>query len=364
MITLKPLDTFFFGQENKYRKKITDKGYSTEDEYFQKSSYFPQQTTILGMLRYYILLINGQIPITDKHKAIDLIGYKSFHLTTNDIGYGKIKSISPVFISDLNNSQYYPNPKDYLNGKDNFCLLRGKMFDNMLKTNMPSNKFFYFESYNEKDGLDNFLLSFDGKSKLNYDEVFKDVEKIGITKSINAEEKEDAFYKQIAYKLNERFSFAFYAEIDDSYERLPEIYTVPMGAEKSAFIISSKPIVEETDFADRIYITNHNSPKIVLLSDSFITDDIFKLCAFSISDTVPFRFLETEVRVNNNNYYYSNPLKKKEGEISRSIRLNLIQRGSVFFFDDINHLEQFEKSLKKEINFRKIGYNHYKVVKE
>ena len=50
LIKLKPLDTFFFGQENKYRKKLKDKEIVTEADYFQKSAYFPQQTTLLGML--------------------------------------------------------------------------------------------------------------------------------------------------------------------------------------------------------------------------------------------------------------------------------------------------------------------------
>ncbi|MCD4734595.1 MAG: hypothetical protein K8R53_01000, partial [Bacteroidales bacterium] len=78
LIKLSPVDTYFFGQENKYRKKHKEGKKETVADYYQASLLFPQQTSILGLLRYYILQQNKQIPVKDKAFAEKLVGRQSF----------------------------------------------------------------------------------------------------------------------------------------------------------------------------------------------------------------------------------------------------------------------------------------------
>ena len=71
LIKLTPLDKFFFGQKKTFGDDNAN--------YFVYSSHFPQQTTLLGLLRYQLLQIAGEDvfkdnKIQDTNKAAKLIG--------------------------------------------------------------------------------------------------------------------------------------------------------------------------------------------------------------------------------------------------------------------------------------------------
>ena len=97
-IDLLPLGHFFFAQE-----LIAELG--NKSNYYQQSALFPQQTTLLGMLRHQLLLQHNLIPLysgTNSQHAPDIIGNGSF-LVANPTGsnsFGHIKSISPCFLSN------------------------------------------------------------------------------------------------------------------------------------------------------------------------------------------------------------------------------------------------------------------------
>ena len=57
-IDLKPIGTFFFGSDKKF-------GEGDEVNYFAQSSLFPQQTSILGMLRKEILVQYEEYPFKE-----------------------------------------------------------------------------------------------------------------------------------------------------------------------------------------------------------------------------------------------------------------------------------------------------------
>ena len=359
LITLEPLDTYFFGQESKYRKKNG----KIEPDYYQKSAYFPQQTTLLGMLRYYILLINGQIPITDKKTAEELIGENSFD-AGKDNDFKTIKCLSEVFIVKYNKF-YYPNPKDLLlKDKKIKKLEADKGLD--VKTN-ASKKFYYFPEYKEKEGLSGFLYhSIDDFLPLNYDKdenpagVFIEVEKIGITKAKTGQTLNKAFYKQVALKLNKGIRFGFVATIDHlNMEKVQKNPFVFMGAEKNAFKIEFHDFNE--DLRTKIEFPDNNKPKIVLLSDAYLPEFDTNDFNFAIMDTKTFRFLQTQVRENNNKYYSSDPVKGNN--IKRSGKFNLIKSGSVFYFENEAQMNTFSKKLEQVTNFKKIGYNQHLKIK-
>lgn len=352
LIKLKPLDTFFFSQESKYRKKRGET--EVEADYYQQSAYFPQQTTLLGMLRYYVLLKNNQIPITEKTKAEQLIGTNSFDATAKRT-YGDIKNLSAVFITDKDNNFYFKNPKDLIL-KDNKPTYLTKE-DSNFKSNL-SKEMLFFSNYVEKEGLDSFLINSE-ENILNFDfdketekGVFVKNEKVGIKKNEKGETDDKAFYKQVFYSLNKGYSFGIIAEIDNMEEHKG---FVSMGAEKSPFEISFEKI--NTNIEDKLTLKDTNNPKIVLLSDAYISNYDTNDFQFAISDTKTFRFLKTEVK-EGKEYYSSNPLKK--GEITRSKKLSLITRGSVFYFKDELQMNTFSEKLNKETNFVQIGYNQHK----
>ena len=91
LITLTPVGMFFFGGEETF-------GDGTNDNYFARSNSFPQQTTLLGMLRKEVLVrekvfkekINDYTP-DDKKRMAALIGDRSFQLEGGDQDFGKIK---------------------------------------------------------------------------------------------------------------------------------------------------------------------------------------------------------------------------------------------------------------------------------
>ena len=364
-MTFKPIDTFFFGQENKYRKKKG--GLSYEAEYFQVSSYFPQQTTVLGMLRYFVLLQNKQIPIKDKTEAIKLIGESSFNITNANLDFKTIGSLSPIFIRK-GTKNYIPNPFDLILKSANKCDSNGTMIIEPLEyvlknltTNLPNqeSQILYFPEYNEKVGLSRFLMNMkDQNDYLVYEKendenkyVFEKVEKVGITKK----QDKKAYYKQVSYKFkNKNISFACIVDIDMELDEARK-YKAFLGAEKSLFEIEFKECKDE--FKNLVVLQEFNQPKVVLLSDAFIEDDNSDYL-FSISKTKPFRFLISEIGKTKSFGKFNT-----EDGLSRTDRFNLYQRGSVFYFNNKNDsLKRFTDNLQfgdKEKNFYKIGYNHF-----
>ena len=355
LIKLKPVDTFFFSQENKYRKK---KG-KYEAEYFQRSAYFPQQTTLMGMLRYYILLINGQIPITDKNKAESFIGKESFHITNKLLDFKMIKNISEVFIVDKENKKYIPNPKDYIlkkqvQGDKKKTIVKRLEKDNLdIKTNFTDH-FSYFPEFVEKEGLSRFLfhnektcLPYDYDEKENLHGVFIKLERIGITKAKGGKTLDNGFYKQVFYKMNYPYSFGIIAELEDNFDlnKTKAFPFVPMGTEKNMFHIS----FEKADNLQEIEIPSFNQPKIVLMSDAYIENHSHTDYDFAISKTKTFRFLHTKVN-SDNKYYSQNFIQKRSG------KFNLFEAGSVFYFKDEELIDEFYEKIDNN-NFKKIGYN-------
>ena len=96
LITLEPMDVFFFGGE-----KTFNSGGGTE--YFAKSTPCPQQTTLLGMLRKEILIVTGLFKSNFKYSSEErknmekAIGRSGF-VVGRDNDYGVVKGISPLFL--------------------------------------------------------------------------------------------------------------------------------------------------------------------------------------------------------------------------------------------------------------------------
>lgn len=384
-ITLTPTGKFFFGsdmtfpvkwnenikdKDNDEKKKISllqNKKFNEKfSSYIIKSNYLPQQTSLLGMLRFYLL--SNDSTYFDKSKmkikanAADLIGEHSFNLNKDD-DYGIIESISPCFLQVKIDEEEWQTlvPEGFDHGMT-------VDFSNNQETgtfNGRNIKIPKLDNFNYKDGFQKGFITTDGKQFFGYDEIFEEDARIGINRDLshkadNLPQKvlDDAFYKQINYcfknvkKDNEKitnklkFRFVFTAILKKELDK--NIYStdlVSLGADNSTFLLDIKKI--ETDTLNK----SDDSLKVTLLSDARITEDAVGKAVFSISETLPFRNILTDINTKDYGMF--------SDEKQRSPKTILYKRGSVFFFENKEDKKYFTAALENDIKFRIIGYNIY-----
>lgn len=399
LITLEPLGSFFFGGEETFGSQD-----GNSKNYYARSNYYPQQTALLGMLRYQILAKEGKLGKQPSNVIRELIGEKSFIVDENPQIFGHIKNLSPVFLID-NNEYYIPQALDYSTynkepdkeKKDNIALSHLSVSFNKEKTssylnnNCPrptvsivtaDNK--AFSPKNERPSL---LISNKGNirlldAELDYnktplydkDKVFYGIARnglfmqspqVGIEKQTNRKKDiaDSKFYKQNFLKLAPQCKFAFFAEL--SYEL--ESGIVHLGGERSAFqmTVTSTSDTFDTVFKD-VYSKEKRNNCIVLTSNAYIDTtssdkdkcpaiSIESLCDYYITEAVPFRNIQT---INDNSDYI-----KLGKAVSKSPQLfQLLKRGSIFYACDNKDLTCLKEALNNS-SFTTIGYNKYIEIK-
>jgi CRISPR-associated protein Cmr3 len=408
LITLTPEGKFFFGNEKTFDS-------INGSNYFVKSNYFPQQTGILGLIRHQLLIQNNCIPINSGNsaKAEKLIGPHSFRIQENILDFGAINSISPVLIYSEEQGFLYPEGMYYQwVEKETFVQPSGEEEENVVnefrkrdfikisenakcmigrfERNKPEIKNFipYLKGFKPKLDLPELLVDSKG-NKYNYDfefdgflcscnkhkhlwnnGIFIPEKQVGIRKNYNGNTDDDAFYIQTSYNLIKGYSFAFILDLNTSYkEGSNTIETtfannqVFFGGEQSFFKMEVKEAPEDFKWPD--YTSAHKG--IVLLSDSFVLVDFLDYCDFAVTETVDFRFMQTQT--GKTQYWHSVKNNKKdnlqdqenksfnEEKILKSGKYNLLKKGSLLYGDP----EIISERLKNN-NFYKIGYNHFKTL--
>lgn len=382
-ITLTPVDKFFFGGDMTFQvgakelpknwNEITDENERARIEkqvedntryssYIIQSSLFPQQTSLLGMLRFLILrnyedvFKEGQIVNKDRAKA--LIGERSFTVNANDhdeIHFGLIKSLSHVQIRRetgegiVSYLEYAP-----LFGKLNFAKASSGTY-NMKDVCIPG---LTEKEYKAKDGLSAKLT--DGNSFYDFvqgedpkkEGVFIEDRRIGIDRNTKTGKVEDeALFKQISYRFNNKkasYCFVFDAEVDDSLNL--EDYNrqlVSVGGDNSQFVIGISKAVDST-----CGMASMNNA-VCLLSPTFLTRAEAQTAKFAITRLMSFRFLLSEMDKVKSYHILS-------GDLTRSERYELYAPGSVFYFETKEQKETFARLIESKKVFRQIGYNEYK----
>lgn len=346
LVKLTPHDKFFFGGERNFGQKLNDKD-TAETNYFVKSNCFPQQTTALGFIRHQLLLqdemgIFIDNKIQKQTDAEKLIGKFSFNKDLS-FPYGKIHSLSTVFICKTGNNDqeeyFFTANKEYQCKEEPIKL----PLELEIKENVP-----FLKNYNPKYPFDDFLTNKSGDLK-KYEEVFLEHKQVGIRKNYEGATENEAYYIQFFYKFEENYSFAFVVELsaDISFSGSNLVF---FGGEQQSFQMEVIPF--ENDFESLIpdYKNSTDFDKIVLVSDTYVEDNkVFEDCVFAISETTDFRCLKTETKANHN--YYNRPSKNNKYE--------LLKRGSVFY----GNTEIIKGHFNNE-NFKKIGYNSYKIIKK
>lgn len=393
LVKLTPTGKFFFGGDMRFGINGKEEKFSS---YIIESSKMPQQTSLLGMMRF-LLLSKDETLFDVKENCIkedvseeslkNLIGVSGFSVSENknvnnenkdEYKFGKIKSLGPCCVYK-DGKRYYPAPIDKGFSSINWNWDADKVVKatvNGKEVQLPELKIVedgeeklftgkhYLSSLFMKISPENINVKKDivyiasGKLMIkdylySEDELFIEDSRIGIDKDYEGKSQKNAFYKQISYRLKDGFCFAFDVEVDDSVDLTKSKYNkqlVNLGADASFFIFEAEPI-EKTN------CNEDDGLSVVLLSDAYISKKDIDKCEirYSITKMRPFRFISTENNSSDASYYRING----KNAAKRSERYELYEAGSVFYFEDKDKRSVFCKILEGRNDFNQIGYNKY-----
>lgn len=361
-VTLEPKDWFFFGGASTF-----DNG--TKTSYIAHSMLLPQQTALLGMIRYQLLkqnnLLFGQGGKPDMSEVKKLIGENSFCMNDDSPkSFGAIIGISPVFLEEykLESQQamreLYPlsltNSYKLSFNKD----VRVYMTDKEKKMLIDDNDSFVVKEY------ENFMKYGDKDGNLiSTDNIFETRMQVGITKNTDFKpeegEKEGNFFKHEMVRFRSSkdkstsFRYAFFVQLNNQEIRRDHVF---LGAERSCFDMKIIPV--EGAELKQLYLDHCPSKcdtkgRIEILSPTYVedVDKLDSLCDFHWSYIIPFRNItfnkDGKGKLNSGNVSYD------RGAIS----YNMLCSGSVLFFDESKR-KDIEDMLNKEY-LQSVGYNYF-----
>ena len=322
LVKLKPINSFFFGGDITF-------GEGKEVSYLAKSTLFPQQTAILGMVRKTLLRQNGLLTrkikmesVDDKKKGGELVGFEKFKFQKEEQNFGVIKKISPLFLMS-DNKRYI---KKFANGWE-----------------IKKDKIGYFlqkdgKDYNGKEDLFSDFVSIDDNVSLKVRDIFEEIEQIGIKKDAQKE----GYFKKFSYKLKDGFAFGFYIELEENKEYRFYDDIVELGAERSLFEMK----LQECDEWLEVYHEH-----LLLLSDTFIDANLKELTSFAVSKDINFRFIEKNGKLKEKNEKKSKEEEKKIFKKSNIYRF--YERGTIF----IDYKVKLKEEIQEYKNLQKIGLN-------
>jgi CRISPR-associated protein Cmr3 len=369
-IKIKPVDTFYFGGEKKFNPAD-----STDSNYLVESLRTPQQTTILGMLRYALLkeLIK---PIKSyQNKIENLIGETSFDAKSTK--YGIIEKLSPVFI-EKEGDLYIEAGLDYqiYNNKEtkrNFPIhLELESIGGYAQSSITKeDKVYFYSNYDPKQPLQHYLTTKGAHNTpisnlIPYNDIFKECQQPGNKKDRTGNTSLEGFYKQTKFRMEEGFNYCVFLQ---SKEELPDTsFFATLGGDQSLFRINLRKEAENV-FPDNP-VAKQEKGIVKLISHAFISS--LSNIYFSFLETTDFRYLRTKYGETNADRYASiiqtDPIgdvknkkhdKKDSLEIPKmSEHIRLVSKGSVFYCKDV---AAFVKDLNN-IAYQTIGYNYYEII--
>jgi len=343
LVTFTPTDAFFFGGETTF-------GSGDSRNFYAASNAFPQQTTLVGVLRHALFEAGHPNNIGNSFTV------------NGTANFGFLQEISPVFIYHRPTGNFaIPVSLPYSEKVEKIIPTTVGNLDNMQvnfgKTWQPAP---VLTDYKEKHGMHSKLLFSGGDASLkDFDEVFEEMTKTGIARDRKAHTTEKGmFYQQTLFKL--KAGYAFGAFVTGTSELFTAIQgrNMPMGGEKKNFVLQTKEVQQSltTLFYDRVeaHCIHTNHSWVLLTSDAYVSPDIYDHCHLAISETKPFRNIITP----DSQYYSAALAKKKDGKVRyKSKQFTLLKRGTILF-PTTNSLSNLTNALD-DANFKTIGYNHY-----
>ena len=353
---LKPLEPFFLGGERTFDFS-GEAGGKSEDKtsYYICSEKWPNQSTILGTMRFLVLKKHNMLHDRDKQNEAnekDYIGEHSFILSNKEQKYGKIKEISPVFLMDKYDNKWIRTPYNHKVKKDKNNYNESYVPMERLNTTVSTylGEVRLLKDYNTKDGLTDSVMKITDRSIRNVEEypgvhgVLKNFERVGIARQSD----EEGFFKKQYWTMNESFSFAFYCKAEEgAFERQEVVY---LGQGKSVFRFTAEEATTDdplNSLEDSIRnCCAGNDEFWYALSDVYLESIDNK--GFSIVKKKYFRSLvQADGTKNGENISFR--MSKK-----RSRLYELIEAGSVFYYDPFSENENQEGIA----GYKQVGLNH------
>lgn len=365
--TLHPIGPFFFGGERTFGQNQTPN--EANYNYFVRSNRFPQQTALLGMLRYELLRREGLLPLGPDNQAAatQLIGPASFQADKSHANFGEIRQLSPLFVQLNKQELFVPAAKDQPNqvGKQPLTYAaqeQGKSFrigwrslDKQVTVNtqaLPE-----LADYDHKKYKPAGLQSIQHPSNvLNWGCAFHEVEQIGITKQQGRGKRDErGFYRRQSFQLQNGWSFCFWAQFGKELDWSTDF--VFLGAERSLFRLEVAPADWNQDYLQPTAMYTPGQPlpntgKVILRSDACVPANLYEHCDFGFTATVDFRYIETKTA---NRFFKREPTKNPQ-------KRHLLERGSVLHSAQ-GQLTALVEALTNPA-FQQIGYNQFAIIPE
>lgn len=414
-ITLTPESRFFFGSEITFGQSGEQK---RRRSYLVKSEVLPQQTSLLGMLRYELLRENSLLAPYDtndnrQQAAEALVGTTGF-VVDDKPDYGVIDALSPLLLTD-GKQRWVPEPLD-----DGAYENKDKKTTNAFCWQKTKSGNWKLKHYNPKAPRYARFVREDGRFAHDLDDCFSSVTLVGnrISNRLyrpgeSSEEDEEGLFRQTfrsackTLPVNEdnppAFSFVFrvaikgnvldafltnegaanevgaYAERSrgtDAEER-KKARLVFLGAERSAFLMTVAVANDLNLVPTPTYRTNTKSlsgtARIVLTSDAFLPEKLFAKCRdhpdyFLMANVKTFRFLSS--RLDDTTSFASlrrsetkddtettTENQTKKGRRRESDLFQLAERGGVLLVPT-EQADTVVQQIENQTAFHTIGYNH------
>lgn len=246
---IKPLEPYSFGGEQGFAYPGETLG---KESYFVRSEQIPNQTTILGMLRYAILSHTNQLHSSfdyqeDEQKQMaKYIGPASFSFTSRERQeFGVIRRISPVFLCNEKDEILIRNPFHNCSSGSGYVPM--EMESRGFQTGQGEIRLPRKEAYDAKKGYGaGYINISSGRLEIEYD-LFHSLFRTGNRKNNKQGREEDAFFKQELFCLKPGYSFGVFVDLKEEIEGIgqaaggakpafvPEQMILPFGKKRAMF---------------------------------------------------------------------------------------------------------------------------------
>ncbi len=343
LATLSPLEAYFFGTEKMSMA-------ANRSDYFARTLLYPQQTTLLGMLRYEVLRKNNALQKRDNWS--DLIGVESFSPNLSNQTFGHIQSLSPLFLS-YGNDSLLPAPFDW---NYEWSKQNGTATTNTQRLDFLP----VLKQYKAKKGIIEQWLY--GNTTVENSKIFKRFSQVGHAKNRKGESDDESFFLQEYVQMDKEYGFSFFVTLpDNTWDGYKSM--VKMGGQQSPFVLK----LTKTEISFEAITTNilpfyKSAPyrRVVLWSDAFVEMGILKHTVFAVNEVREFRSIETNSQQTQK---WSNleRYEHKPEQPTLSAKSFVLGKGSVLLFDNEQSLNEAKKMLGIP-HLQNIGYNHFSII--
>jgi hypothetical protein len=370
---LRPLDRVQFGKERDPDRQ----------DYYVASRPWPQQSALLGLLRYLLLRQNGLLLGTEKgtwdkgaelDRVHDLIGPTSF-TGDPDTSYGILRSVGPLSIWRKEDDRHFFPCMDLQHGMAELTATAMQAGHGAKDFGLAHD----FTDFDAKDPAELLLTDLEGGTAALMDKgtgahgrshmdrqgegVFFKFTTPGVVKTYagdkEREDKAGHFYVTESYVMRRGFGFSFTA----SFASLPSGSTEPnwgaqrlvrFGSDGHPWSIQAKKLSGSTAKKE----TTEGS-QFLLLTDARVDSELFNHCRAVVGDVQHFRNQRKSTRTT---WAHHATHSVQEEQASERLQYEpsglLLKRGTVLWAKKGSE-DKVEEALQGYQAFRTIGYNQW-----